>query len=203
MPSQATRASDGSRAPRGYRIRGVSSLSQSQTHQRAPARNYNTAALAQNRKHGLVLCALQRTRGGSELILSRSLEFNIRQLILTDLARNIGECKDHASEHDLTPAIDLVTSHVQTRDQQHVEGEEEDEERIFMVRRLLPIHPLNVSTDLPDVTTVRCYDTVQHWIRRTGSQPFGRAFREHHPRPDRHPEGRSAHRLRFILGLGR
>lgn len=80
---------------------------------------------------------------GDELILSRSLEFNIRQLILTDLARNIGECKDHASEHDLTPAIDLVTSHVQTRDHpvQDTEDEEEDEERIFMVRPLLPLHP--------------------------------------------------------------
>jgi len=73
-----------------------------------------------------------------------SLEFNIRQHILTDLARNIGECKDHASEHDLTPAIDLVTSHVQTRDQpaQDVEDGEKEEKRIFMVRRL-SISPLD------------------------------------------------------------
>ena len=75
------------------------------------------------------------------------MEFNIRQLILTDLARNIGECKDHASEHDLTPAIDLVTSHVQTRDQsaQDVEDGEEEEERIFMVCQLLPPHPLALA----------------------------------------------------------
>ena len=93
------------------------------------------------------------------------MEFNIRQLILTDLARNIGERKDHASEHDLTPAIDLVTSHVQTRDQpvQDVENgeEEEEEERIFMVSRLFAfLTLLSVSADLLDVWVGCIYDTV-------------------------------------------
>ena len=92
------------------------------------------------------------------------MEFNIRQLILTDLARNIGECKDHASEHDLTPAIDLVTSHVQTRDQTAQDAEEEEEEgRIFMVRS----HLSAPSASLSNVMIVRRYDTVQHRVRRT------------------------------------
>lgn len=83
--------------------------------------------------------------GGFGLTRCRSLEFNIRQLILTDLARNIGECKDHASEHDLTPAIDLLTSHVQTRDQPAQDAEDgedgEEQERIFMVCQLSPSCP--------------------------------------------------------------
>ena len=61
------------------------------------------------------------------------MEFNIRQPIPTNPARNIGECKDHASENDLTFAINLVTSHVQTRDQIAQDAEEE-EERVFTVR---------------------------------------------------------------------
>ena len=93
------------------------------------------------------------------------MEFDIRQLILTDLARNIGECKDHSSEHDLTPAIDLVTSHVQTRDQpvQDAEDgeEEEEEERIFMVSPLFAfLTLLSVSADLLDVWVGCIYDTV-------------------------------------------
>ena len=61
---------------------------------------------------------------------------NIRQLILTDLARNVGECKNHASEHGVAPTIDLVTSRVQTRDQAAQDvGNGEEEERIFTVRQ--------------------------------------------------------------------
>ena len=40
---------------------------------------------------------------------------------------------------------------------------------------------------------VRRYDTVQHRVRRTSHQPLRRTFREHYPRPDRHPKGRSTH----------
>ena len=60
-----------------------------------------------------------------------SSELNISQLILTDLARDVGERKDPASEHDFAPAIDTVTSCVQTRDQQTQRvGNGEEEERI-------------------------------------------------------------------------
>ena len=112
---------------------------------RHPHRILAPEPVAQTREHGLVFCVFWEAREGSRLTRSCSLEFNIRQLILTDLARNIGECKDHASEHDLTPAIDLVTSHVQTRDQttqdvEDGEGEGEEEERIFMVRRFSSFH---------------------------------------------------------------
>ena len=44
--------------------------------------------------------------------------------------------ENHASEHDLAPAIDLMTSRVRTHDQaaQDVGNGEEEEETIFMVR---------------------------------------------------------------------
>ena len=145
-------------------------------------------------------------RGGFWLIWSRISEFNILQLILTDLARNIGECKDHAPGNDLAPAIDLVTSPFHTRDQpvQEVEDVEEVEERIFMVSRLFTfLTPPSVSADLLDVRVGCLYDAVQYWIRGTGCQPFGRTCPEHHPRPDRYPERRATRRFRFIFGSGR
>jgi phosphatidylinositol 4-kinase A len=43
------------------------------------------------------------------------LEFNIHQLVLTDLARNIGESKHSAEDESVSSAIDLVTSKLQTR----------------------------------------------------------------------------------------
>ena len=66
-----------------------------------------------------------------------SSKLNVCQLILTDLARNVGERKDPASEHDFAPAIDPVTSCIQIRDQQtQDDGSGEEEESIFMVRQL-------------------------------------------------------------------
>lgn len=69
-----------------------------------------------------------------------SLELNIRQLILSDLASNVGEVKDHeeAADH-IQPAIDLITSRVETRAKDEVEDEDErekDRERVFMVSSL-------------------------------------------------------------------
>ena len=90
------------------------------------------------------------------------MESNIHQPILTDLARNIGECKGHASEHDLTPAIDPVTSHIQARDKIAQDGEEEEEEeRVFMVRSHLFVPPPGIDANLSNVAIVRRYDTVQ------------------------------------------
>jgi hypothetical protein len=43
------------------------------------------------------------------------LEFNIHQLVLTDLARNIGESKHSTEDESVSSAIDLVTSKLQTR----------------------------------------------------------------------------------------
>ena len=91
-----------------------------------------------------------------------SLELNIRQLILSDLASNIGEVKaDKAAADSVLSAIDLITSKVETRaiDESHGRNEiveerkeeesaeereekEPTEERVFMVRiSILPSHP--------------------------------------------------------------
>lgn len=62
---------------------------------------------------------------------SCSLELNIHQLILSDLAANIGESKDDPNNADIVTSIELVTSQVETR----VVPEENPEqpERVFMV----------------------------------------------------------------------
>lgn len=45
-----------------------------------------------------------------------SLEFNIRQLVLSDLAESVGQAKGEAAQSDdVVAAIDLVTSRVETR----------------------------------------------------------------------------------------
>ena len=66
-----------------------------------------------------------------------SLELNIHQLILTDLAANIGDSKDEDIQPDVETAIELVTSQVETR----VVPEEEPEqpERVFMVSTTSPM----------------------------------------------------------------
>lgn len=61
-----------------------------------------------------------------------SLELNIHQLILSDLATNIGLSKDDPTDAELLTSIELVTSQVETR---VVPDEEESEQpqRVFMV----------------------------------------------------------------------
>ena len=45
-----------------------------------------------------------------------SLEFNIRQLVLSDLAESVGQAKGEAAKaEDVVAAIDLITSRVETR----------------------------------------------------------------------------------------
>ena len=62
-----------------------------------------------------------------------SLESNIHQLILADLAENIGQSNTSEQDETFTTSIDLVTSQVQTR---AVSGEDNGDqpERVFMVR---------------------------------------------------------------------
>lgn len=61
------------------------------------------------------------------------LELNIRQLILTDIAANIGESKEDHDDPSVLSAIDLVTSKVETRAvDEGSEVEEAQEERVFM-----------------------------------------------------------------------
>lgn len=72
-----------------------------------------------------------------------SLELNIRQLILSDLAASIGEAKSNVADSNVVSAIDLITSKVETRvaaEEANVnsEGNEDvQEQRVFMVRWLL------------------------------------------------------------------
>jgi phosphatidylinositol 4-kinase len=60
-----------------------------------------------------------------------SLELNIRQLVLTDIATNIGKCRHDSSTDDLEPTIELITSKVETRDVSS-EASQEMDERMFM-----------------------------------------------------------------------
>ncbi|OCH92135.1 atypical/PIKK/PI4K protein kinase [Obba rivulosa] len=63
------------------------------------------------------------------------LELDIRRLILSDLASNIGESKENPEENGFSAAIELVTSQVETRAVPEVsENEEEADEgeRVFM-----------------------------------------------------------------------
>jgi len=69
------------------------------------------------------LVVLSETR----LIYGCSLELNVRQLILTDIAANIGEGRNDA-DSSVSSAINLVTSKVETRD-----AATEAQERLFMV----------------------------------------------------------------------
>ena len=82
-----------------------------------------------------------------------SLEFNIHQLILSDLATNIGESKEDANTPEYLAAIDHVTSKVETRAVPVVNGDavpngnavngvngHVKEERVFMVRLVVSPH---------------------------------------------------------------
>ena len=66
-----------------------------------------------------------------------SLEINVRQLILADLAENIRDFKDDEPTSGYLSAIDLVTSKVGTREvssPDETNGADVDQDRIFMVR---------------------------------------------------------------------
>ena len=111
------------------------------------------------------------------LISECSLELNIRQLILSDLASSIGEAKAPVVQSDsVLSAIDLITSRVETRvssdeeDDEQVDderGKEEDtkEERVFMVcdldLRFLSPH-LNHPAQLKG--------PMQYWLRGISCQ---------------------------------
>lgn len=88
-----------------------------------------------------------------------SLELNIHQLILSDLAANIGESRDDATTPEYLAAIDHVTSKIATRDVSLDEGgvhENGDaasgleghgkEQRVFMVSAVRYIVWINSSS---------------------------------------------------------
>ncbi|EPS96826.1 hypothetical protein FOMPIDRAFT_1052946 [Fomitopsis schrenkii] len=60
------------------------------------------------------------------------LELNIRQLILSDLASNVVEAKADPQKVDITTAVGLVTSKVETRAVDDVAEEDSEEVRVFM-----------------------------------------------------------------------
>lgn len=69
---------------------------------------------------------------------SCSLEFNIHQLILSDLAASVGASKDDPADPTIDTSIDLITSNVTTRaiskDDVDLNGTNAgSDERVFMV----------------------------------------------------------------------
>lgn len=73
-----------------------------------------------------------------------SLELNIHQLILSDLAANVGHCKGNTSIDDLSTSIDLITSQVETR---AVEEEDAEHKRAFMVSYTMQCYMSRVFMD--------------------------------------------------------
>ena len=75
---------------------------------------------------------------GTQLSPTCSLEFNIHQLILSDLAASVGASKDDPADPTIDSSIDLITSHVTTRavSNEDVNGCDVDSslgQRVFMV----------------------------------------------------------------------
>ena len=56
-----------------------------------------------------------------------SLEFNVQQMVLTDLAASVGASKDDSADETVQAAVDAVTSGVVTR------AESEATEKVYMV----------------------------------------------------------------------
>jgi hypothetical protein len=79
------------------------------------------------------------------LTLLYSLELNVHQIILTDLAASVGASKDEAADPTVSAAIDTVTSGVNTR------AEKDAKEKVYMVRatRLLRLQALSAAHSLP------------------------------------------------------
>lgn len=139
------------------------------------------------RKDGLVGIA-QHTIANGRLTYYGSLELNIRQLILSDLASNIGEAKGDAPEGEgITSAIDLVTSRVETRAlaaHEHQEdtpgegGEETVQERVFMVcAYVVGIDTLNLTDE------AQLSSAMQHRLCRACGQPPKLACERYGSRP--------------------
>jgi hypothetical protein len=69
-----------------------------------------------------------------ELAVS-SLEFNVQQAILSDLAANAAK---FATDTDVIPILDAVASNVQTIDASAERSPEDAESRVYMVRHGRP-----------------------------------------------------------------
>ena len=69
-----------------------------------------------------------------------SLELNVHQLVLSDLATNIGDSKDNTPSEELATSIDLITSQVETR---AVDDEGTEQPRVFMVCCMIACPPAN------------------------------------------------------------
>jgi hypothetical protein len=65
-------------------------------------------------------------------MLSRSLEINLHQLILSDLARNVGQSKFPEDLPSVEEAVELVSSKVETM---NLPSQTEEPPRVFMVRK--------------------------------------------------------------------
>lgn len=75
-----------------------------------------------------------------------SLEFNIHQLILSDLAASVGASKDDPADPTIDSSVDLITSNVTTRNISTDDVNESSvnanlERRVFMVRVSYALSP--------------------------------------------------------------
>lgn len=94
-----------------------------------------------------------------------SLEFNIHQLILSDLATSVGASKDDPADPTIDTSIDLITSNVTTRaiskDDLDVNGANAgSDERVFMVRV-----PPDSARLFSTMSVVRVESEVQYRVR--------------------------------------
>ena len=100
------------------------------------------------------------------------MDFDIHQLILSDLATNIGEAKDESDNRDVVSAIELVTSKVETRALPENEPESVVlEARVFMVRQVTPFCATPMCSCL--VAEFQC--AMQYWLCGTRCEFVGRA----------------------------
>lgn len=88
----------------------------------------------------------------------------MRQFVLSDLARSVGQSKGQTNETSVKNAIDYIYSKVETRD--IPEGQEETPPRVFMVRSLLVfLYPSHSYT----FNTVHFSRSMQYRFRRIGT----------------------------------
>ena len=99
-----------------------------------------------------------------------SLEFNIHQLILSDLAASVGASKDDPADPTIDSSVDLITSNVTTRAIFTDDADESGvnaglEQRVFMVSVLTYFSMIILSS-----SPVGFEGEVQYRVRRALSE---------------------------------
>ncbi|KIP08777.1 hypothetical protein PHLGIDRAFT_364236 [Phlebiopsis gigantea 11061_1 CR5-6] len=103
------------------------------------------------------------------------LEFNIHQLILTDLAANVGDCKETTPLEELQTSIDLITSQAETR---ALEEEDADQLRVFMSNSRVQcnIGFAELAVNMPDSLVEDTVPVLVHILRDVPYIDFDRCL---------------------------